>query len=82
VYNHTANEISYIKIIDFGFSNYLSRLVEKSPAGTTFAIIELLAGTPNYIAPEILEMEGISLKIDNFAIGSVLYFMYIIKDKG
>lgn len=40
--------------------------------------LELLTGTPNYIAPEILKEEGISYKIDNFAIGSILYFMYFL----
>ena len=32
-------------------------------------------GTPNYIAPEIIRGDQISHKIDNFAIGSILYFM-------
>lgn len=35
---------------------------------------ELFAGTPNYIAPEILKGDPISEKIDNFAIGSIMYF--------
>jgi serine/threonine protein kinase len=38
-------------------------------------ILELLAGTPNYIAPEILKNEPITEKIDNFAIGSIIYFV-------
>ena len=58
-----------LRIIDFGFSNYLSRLREMKPE-------ELLAGTPGYIAPEILRNEAISFKVDNFAIGSIIYFMY------
>ena len=35
-----------------------------------------MAGTPNYIAPEILKEEDFDFKIDNFAIGVILYFMY------
>jgi serine/threonine protein kinase len=40
------------------------------------AYSDLLAGTPNYIAPEILKEEDFDFKIDNFAIGVMLYFMY------
>lgn len=40
--------------------------------------VELLAGTPNYIAPEVLLKEDFSEKIDNFAIGSILYFSYTL----
>jgi serine/threonine protein kinase len=36
---------------------------------------EVLAGTPNYIAPEILRRGKISFKIDVFALGSILYYM-------
>lgn len=36
---------------------------------------KLLAGTPNYIAPEIILGEPITLKSDVFSIGSILYFM-------
>ena len=34
-----------------------------------------MSGTPNYIAPETLLGEKPSFKIDNFAIGSIMYFM-------
>ena len=50
-----SGEISNIKIIDFGFSNYLSKLHGKSSGGKCLVMIELLAGTPNYIAPEVLK---------------------------
>ncbi len=65
-----SEDVEYnLRIIDFGFSNYLSRLREMKPE-------ELLAGTPGYIAPEILRNEEITYKIDNFAIGSIIFFMY------
>lgn len=38
--------------------------------------LEILAGTPSYIAPEILRSEVITEKIDNFAIGAIIYFVY------
>ncbi len=34
-----------------------------------------MVGTPNYIAPEVLKEEPFDFKIDNFAIGVILYFM-------
>lgn len=37
--------------------------------------IETLAGTPNYIAPELLRGEKLGYEIDNFSIGAILYFM-------
>lgn len=62
------DSIENIKIIDFGLSYHLSEL-EKAPNGGG------LAGTPNYIAPEIIMGEKPTYKIDNFAIGSILYFL-------
>jgi len=36
----------------------------------------LAAGTPNYIAPELLLGNQLTLKSDIFSIGSILYFLY------
>ena len=46
---------------------------------------QILAGTPNYMSPEVLfaaqnEPAEITYKMDNFSIGSILYFMYKIYD--
>lgn len=43
-YKSATKQIGKIKIIDFGFSNYLESLRNLPPE-------EALAGTPNYIAP-------------------------------
>lgn len=60
--------IENIKIIDFGLANHLSEL-EKSNERHG------IAGTPNYIAPEVILGELPTFKADTFAIGSILYFL-------
>lgn len=32
-------------------------------------------GTLNYVAPEVLEYKEITFKVDNFALGVILYYM-------
>lgn len=59
-----------IKVIDFGFSTYLSHLERLPPE-------ERIVGTPNYIAPEVLKEDHLGFQIDNFAIGVTLFFMYL-----
>lgn len=67
--NMTEEGIENIKIIDFGLANHQSELDKSSePHG--------LAGTPNYIAPEIILQNKASCKSDIFSIGSILYFLY------
>ena len=76
VLNEQTQEVENIKIIDFGFSNYLSKLIERREGdGMLCGMVDCLAGTPNYIAPEVLKEEPFDFKIDNFAIGVILYFM-------
>jgi serine/threonine protein kinase len=36
-----------------------------------------VSGTPNYIAPEVLLGKNPTFKSDNFAIGAIIYFLYI-----
>ncbi|CAD8157767.1 unnamed protein product [Paramecium octaurelia] len=62
------NTIKQVKIIDFGFANYLSTLNERKE--------KFECGTMNYIAPEVYQQcKELTSKIDNFALGGVLYFM-------
>jgi serine/threonine protein kinase len=60
--------IENIKIIDFGLANHLSELEKSSERHG-------IAGTPNYIAPEVILGELPTFKADTFAIGSILYFL-------
>jgi serine/threonine protein kinase len=41
-----------------------------------------MVGTANYIAPEVLKEEPFDFKIDNFAIGVILAFMYQFSQVG
>ena len=60
---------SKIKIIDFGLSTHVSEACMRAEKE------DQIIGTVNYIAPEILMGDKPSFKIDNFAIGSILYFL-------
>ena len=63
--NDTQDEISEVKLIDFGFSKIMKPK-------------ELLysgCGTPNYVAPEVLQGIGYDKRSDIFSLGVVLYFM-------
>lgn len=64
------------KIIDFGFAIYIDTLKDKSPK-------ERFVGTPNYIAPEILNHKSsYDAKIDMFSVGVIVYFMYVTVKAG
>jgi len=64
------------KIIDFGFAVYIDTLKDKNPK-------ERFVGTPNYIAPEILNNKDLyDAKVDMFSIGVIVYFMYCKLNQG
>lgn len=69
-----------IRIIDFGFANYLTTILRYAASSDIKIRSQVLAGTPNYIAPELLlAAQGadtnLNEKMDNFSIGSILYMM-------
>ena len=49
--NASGNIDGVIKIIDFGFANYLSTIQRLQNEGKYEITSDLLVGTPNYIAP-------------------------------
>lgn len=67
VLDQAKKNVKYVKIIDFGFANFLTNIQTKEG--------EALCGTTNYLAPESLESKKIDFKVDNFALGVILYFL-------
>ena len=55
----------YIKVIDFGFS--------KEVDGYTYT----MCGTPDYIAPEIITMQGHNRAVDYWSLGVLIYEMIL-----
>jgi polo-like kinase 1 len=58
------NENMEIKLGDFGLASRLEYNEEKK---------KTICGTPNYIAPEILEGKGHSYEVDIWSVGVIMY---------
>lgn len=59
-----------IKLGDFGLATRLEYEGEKK---------KTICGTPNYIAPEILENKGHSYEVDIWSVGVIMYqILYIV----
>lgn len=65
---HSGETVENIKIIDFGLADHQSELDKGNHPHS-------IAGTPNYIAPEVILNNKASGKSDIFSIGSILYFL-------
>ena len=61
-----ANNKPLIKLIDFGFATYIPKNGEK---------IREYLGTREYAAPEIIQEDGYLEKVDEWAIGVIMYNM-------
>ncbi len=55
-----------LKLIDFGFAIYEDQIYQN---------MENLAGTINYMAPEIINGEVFGIQSDVFSLGVILYFI-------
>ena len=60
----------HIKITDFGLSKVM---LESSSESKAFTI----CGTPEYLAPEILENKGYDKSVDWWSLGAVIYEMLV-----
>lgn len=65
--NILLDQEGYLKIIDFG----LAKLYDESKLAQTFA------GTPEYLAPEMVKEEGHDFAVDWWAIGIIIYELII-----
>lgn len=54
----------HLKITDFGFAKYIT-------TGGTYT----LCGTPDYLAPEIIQSKGYGFAVDWWALGVLIYEM-------
>lgn len=57
-----------LKIGDFGLSEYITSQHDR---------LTSVSGTPNYIAPEILDKKGHSYEVDIWAIGVIAYTLLV-----
>ena len=65
--NLFLNESLQVKIGDFGLATKIEFDGERK---------KTLCGTPNYIAPEILEKKGHSFEVDIWSIGCIMYTLF------
>lgn len=56
---------NYIKLCDFGISRVVNKMVE----------VKEIIGTPDYVAPEVLSYEPISLATDMWSVGVLAYVL-------
>ncbi|KAL1463020.1 hypothetical protein WDU94_014812, partial [Cyamophila willieti] len=54
-----------VKLCDFGISRYLSQDVD----------VREILGTPDYVAPEVLNYEPISIATDMWSVGVLMYVL-------
>lgn len=69
-----GGEPDFVKVLDFG----IAKRVDASPHGDVDAELTspgLLAGTPKYMAPEIVRGAPVTPRSDVYGIGAVLYFL-------
>lgn len=66
--NLFLNDDLHVKIGDFGLATVIAHEGERK---------ETLCGTPNYIAPEILEKKGHSFEVDIWSVGCIMYTLLI-----
>lgn len=66
--NLFLNDVLHVKIGDFGLATKIEFDGERK---------KTLCGTPNYIAPEILNKKGHSFEVDIWSIGCVMYTLLV-----
>jgi serine/threonine protein kinase len=73
--NVVISSAGHAKVLDFGLAGYTPRGAERTSVQTTLTDAGEIAGTPSYMAPEILRGEPASERSDIWALGVLLQEM-------
>ncbi len=73
--NLLIDHLGYIKVIDFGFAKKFPFMKNGQKQDKTYT----LCGTPEYLAPEIVMSKGYDKSVDYWALGCLLYELYLSK---
>lgn len=73
--NIVISSAGHAKVLDFGLAGYALRGADATSAQTTLTDIRTIAGTPAYMAPEILRGEPAGERSDIWALGVLLQEM-------
>ncbi|MCB9599911.1 MAG: serine/threonine protein kinase [Sandaracinus sp.] len=63
-----GEEPDFLKVLDFGIAR-----IDRADSGDSLTATGLVAGTPQYIAPEVIEGQDASARADVYALGMVVY---------
>jgi eukaryotic-like serine/threonine-protein kinase len=69
------NNQSQVKLLDFGLAQHAADDTGLLETATALTVAGMLAGTPQYMAPEVLNGEPADRRSDIFALGVVFYEM-------
>ncbi|MFY9221514.1 MAG: response regulator [Blastocatellia bacterium] len=73
IFIHQSNEGEIIKVLDFGIAKIFSETLEQNLQNLTSE--NALLGTPNYMAPERIQLKSYDGRADIYSLGVIFYQM-------